>query len=102
MCRLEILSEIDKVYDANCESCPLKNETNRDVCEVCPAGIALEKLGDKLLQERRKKIDVILAKGLDMTRSDIQHLLNKGIARTEIMKSLGVGRKKFSEITDGI
>ena len=92
MNRLEILAEIDKLEDNHCATCKLvdSQDSNQYCVTKCNVGKKLTKLGEKLLKPSNDKVKKLLAKGKDLTYSEIQYLLEKEVTKTKIAKSLGM------------
>jgi len=53
------------------------------------------------LKDSSKKINATLAKGQDMTKSDIEYLLNKEVTQDRIGKALGTDRNGFQRLWKG-
>ena len=74
--RIEILKQIDEV-SLNCKGCErYKNsDTNKYCTKQCLVGKELQSLGNELLNTK-SETKLILAKGDEMTKSDVAFLVD--------------------------
>lgn len=101
----KIMLKIGELLD-QCRECP-KNEcdtrTEEERAQTCGGCRVYEQI-----KECRKyvgaegsfyshKVNQVLAKGPDMTRSDIVYLLEKGVYRRDIQKATGLSVLRFNE-----
>lgn len=95
MNRLAILRRIDEIRQ-DCKGCPI-NTRNTPDCEGCATYDKLREQGELLLSgSRNKKARAILAKGQDMTLSEVEQLLDRDeIPKGEIARALGMSRSDF-------
>ena len=98
--RLEILAKIDKLHDSNCVGCVKYDGsvTNTYCTKKCVVGKKLQELGNQLLKQREDEINKILAKGRDITLSDVEQLLLREVHRSRIAKALGMSLTTFNRI----
>lgn len=94
--RRQILSQIDNLTQNNCAGCKLEHV---DYCKSkCSIGIQLFQLGEKLNSSTNKAdtIEMLLSKGKDMKKADIEKLLSLEVNRMKIQKALKLSGFDFS------
>lgn len=98
--RLRITQLLDQ-----CQGCPKHNSFVRHVSQVeaicggCAVYKELRELGDGLQTgEYGNEISRILAKGQDMTKTDIAYLLHEGVLKKEIRKALKMSSDDFTDL----
>ncbi|MDX8288854.1 zinc-finger domain-containing protein [Metabacillus indicus] len=100
--RLSVLWEIDSLKETHCDNCeadPNKREANE--CVKCPVRTNIRALGEQLGRAKGKSnIDLILSKGQDMTKSDIEFLLENEVSKKQIFKSLQMGSAEFYKLLE--
>jgi len=100
--RTIILERIDKLEETHCQSCTIYPDDfvkrERYCITKCKIGKKLQECGNQLTALSLKKANDIIAKGQDMTTSDILYLLERGFFKKDIRKFLGMGVKKSSAI----
>ncbi|MBO1513230.1 zinc-finger domain-containing protein [Metabacillus bambusae] len=97
--RVMKLNRIHDLYKNNCDGCSMNTRTSIKECKDCPIGKNIRSIGSNLSTPRRdKKISAIIAKGQDMTKSDIVFLLENEYTRKEIKKFIGISNVEFNEL----
>ncbi|WP_445506815.1 zinc-finger domain-containing protein [Niallia sp. 03190] len=98
--RQGILNQINHLTDNFCESCEVVRKDKLIYCrDECNVGKKLKVLGNQLDGDsRQKKIQNILSKGQDMTKSDIKKLLDYQVQKVEIRKALGMCNNSFFDM----
>lgn len=101
--KIEILDKITEIHNTH----PENNTGCRKVnCEICHELRALGAEYERLTIVRREsnerveeKVQRILAKGQDATKSEIKYLLEKGkMSRREVSGAIKIGSNTFAEI----
>src|SRR5690625_967706 len=100
--RLQILERIDKLEETHCQSCTIYPDDfvkrERYCITKCKIGKKLQECGNQLTALSLKKANDIIAKGQNMTTSDILYLLERGFFKKDIRKFIGMGLKKSSSL----
>lgn len=95
--RLKSLDRTHELYINNCESCKKNIRSSIAACKTCPIGKEMKAIGISLMT-RKGKINEVLAKGPDMTKSDIKYLLENDIRRVDIRRAIGMYQAEFQEL----
>lgn len=95
----QLLNNLDKaheIYKNNCDGCKKNIRRSVALCNTCPFGIEMQKVGLLLTTSRKEKIAAILKKGMDMTKREIIYLLDNEVRRVDIRKALGLSVNEFN------
>lgn len=95
--RLKSLQRTHELFINNCEGCKKNKGSSVAACKKCPVGKEMKAIGNSLMS-RKRKIDEVLAKGPDMTKSDIKFLLENDIRRVDIRRAVGMYQAEFQEL----
>lgn len=99
--RIITLNKIDQLFVNNCIGCKSNKSRSSKTCESCPIGEEMKQLGLNLTTPRRKeKIQLIISKGQEMTKSDISFLLENEYTKKQIQKFLGMSQEPFNNLMD--
>jgi NTP pyrophosphatase (non-canonical NTP hydrolase) len=86
--RKAILDQIEGVSQ-NCKGCKLKrSDTDRYCLSNCSVGAEIKTLGDELFKIKNRG-KLILAKGDEMTKSEVAYLVKIGTPRIKIKQATG-------------
>lgn len=97
--RLKNLDKIDVLYNNNCVTCSKNKGTSVLACKRCPIGKEMLNLGSTLTSGRKhQKISSIIAKGQDMTRSEIVFLLENEYTLKQIRGFLDLSPTPFNQL----
>ena len=93
--RMQVLQQINALENRHCTGCKLRDGLSADdkasfCIRKCDIGKEIKKLGDKLLSKNDNRIKLTLAKGKDMTTSDVRYLLEKEVSRNVIARALNI------------
>src|SRR5690625_2539130 len=98
--RLQILERIDKLEETYCRSCLILKgdhyKKHKYCITKCKIGKKFQECGNNLTALSLKKANDIIAKGRDMTTSDMLYLLERGFDKKDIQKFLRMGWRKAS------
>ncbi|WP_167356063.1 zinc-finger domain-containing protein [Halobacillus aidingensis] len=89
---LKRITHLEKNHCKNCEKKKGKDSTALTrTCKACPIGQELLSLGSQL---ELNKVERVMAKGKDMTFSDIRFCFDSGVDPDEIKKAAGMSHGK--------
>ncbi|SEH78089.1 Protein of unknown function [Halobacillus karajensis] len=90
-----VLNRISELERNHCKKCKKKKGKDSTAlirtCKACPVGQELLKLGSQL---EVNKVDRVMAKGKDMTFSDIRFCIQRGVNPEDIKKAAGMSHGK--------
>lgn len=97
----QLLNNLDRaheIYKNNCEGCKKNIKRSVVLCNTCPFGIEMRKVGILLTRSRKEKISTILKKGMDMTKREVIYLLENDVQREVIRKAIGLNFYDFKTL----
>lgn len=103
--RKQALSEINRLIDNHCTKCPVFGDLNSNShpCKTnCDIGSRLINLGKDLRSTSVKRTEEVLNKGKDMTTKEIKYLVEKGVTKREIARSLKLNHNKGMKMINEI
>lgn len=96
--KVAIFKEIGMILD-KCRRCYYGPKSANKFCAACDTLCELQLLGEKVNDGRLGTYaDEILAKGPEMTRSDMVKLIKMGVEKQHMAKALGMSKNSFEKM----
>jgi len=103
--RMKVYDQIDELL-VKCRKCPKHNPRGYYLheCRGCSVLDELQALGKQLEKKRtsreEERIHAVLAKGQDMTTSEVRFLITNGVPKKKISQALDMHQQTFDRLLE--